>query len=247
MKVLLLGLCAFITAFGTVAYASADQKAATKKKVVILMGPPGSGKGTQAKRVSEKLNIPHISTGDLFRENLSNGTPLGLKVKSYIEAGKLVPDEIVVGMLMDRVTADDCRSGYLLDGFPRSIPQAEALSKELGSDIDLVVINLEVPDDVIVKRIEGRMSCKECGSIFNKYFTPPKQQGVCDNCGGELTHRSDDNAEVVEERLNVYHSQTAPVEKFYSAKGVVETVDGQQAPDAVFNDLMKLFDQRFGT
>ncbi len=241
MKVLLIGLCAFITAVGTVAYAAIDQESSVNKKVVILMGPPGSGKGTQAKKISEKLGIPHISTGDLFRENLSKGTPLGLKVKEYIESGNLVPDEIVVDMLIDRVSSDDCRDGYLLDGFPRSIPQAEALGKELGDNIDLVVINLEVPDDIVVKRIEGRMSCKDCGAIFNKYFTPPQKENICDNCSGELNQRSDDNAKVVGERLKVYHNQTAPVEKFYSAKGVVKTVDGQQSPGAVFNDLMKLF------
>lgn len=243
MKVLFLGLCAFFSAVGTIAYAAIDQDSSpsSKKKVVILMGPPGSGKGTQAKRISEKLGVPHISTGDLFRENLSKGTSLGLKVKQYLDSGKLVPDEIVVDMLADRVALADCRDGYLLDGFPRSIPQAEALSKELGDHIDLVVINLEVPDDIVVKRIEGRRSCKGCGSIFNKYFTPPQKDNICDHCGAELDQRADDNAEVIAERLKVYHEQTAPVEDYYSAKGVVKTVDGQQAPEDVFNDLMKLF------
>lgn len=240
MKVLLLGLCAFITSIGTIAYATLDQNSTLKKKVVIFMGPPGSGKGTQAKKVSEKLNIPHISTGDLFRENLTNGTPLGLKVKGFLESGKLVPDEIVVDMLADRVSSEDCHGGYLLDGFPRSIPQAEALEKELRDNIELIVINLEVPDEIIVKRIEGRRSCSDCGAIFNQYFTPSKKENICDQCGGELKQRSDDNAEVVKERLNVYHNQTAPVENYYSEKGVLKSVNGQQAPDVVFSDLMKI-------
>lgn len=238
MKILLLGLCAFITTFGMVAYAATSQPPAVKKKVVILIGPPGSGKGTQAKKLSAKLSLPHISTGDLFRENLSNGTPLGLKVKGYLESGNLVPDDIVVDMLADRVAAEDCKLGYLLDGFPRSIPQAEALERELGDDVDLVVLSLEVPDEIIVKRIEGRMSCSDCGAIFNKYFTPPNKEGVCDICEGTLSHRSDDNAEVVKERLAVYHKQTAPVIDYYTKKGVVKSVNGEQSPDAVFQDLM---------
>jgi adenylate kinase len=204
------------------------------------MGPPGSGKGTQAKRISKKLGIPHISTGDLFRENLGNGTPLGLKVKGYLESGNLVPDEIVVDMLINRVSADDCQEGYLLDGFPRSTPQAEALEKQLGSDIDLVVINLQVPDDLVFKRIEGRRTCKDCGTIYNKYFTPSKNSDKCDHCNGDLNQRSDDKAEVIEERLKVYHSQTAPVEKFYLAQGVIKNVDGVQDPDAVFDDVIKI-------
>ncbi|MEM1283369.1 MAG: adenylate kinase [Chlamydiota bacterium] len=240
MKVLLLGLCAFITSIGTIAYATMEQNSIPKKKVVIFMGPPGSGKGTQAKKVSEKLNIPHISTGDLFRENLQKGTLIGHKVKEFLDSGKLVPDEIVVDMLAERVSSEDCLGGYLLDGFPRSIPQTEALEKELGDNIELVVINLEVADEMIVKRIEGRRSCSNCGAIFNQYFTPPKIENICDHCGGKLKQRSDDNAQVVKERLNVYHSQTAPVEKYYSAKGVLKSVNGQQSPDIVFSDLMKI-------
>lgn len=242
MKVLLLGLCVFMTAIGAVIYAAIEDHSIAQKKVVILLGPPGSGKGTQAKKISEMLHIPHISTGDLFRENLSKGTPLGLTVKGYLEAGKLVPDEIVVNMLIDRVAREDCQKGYLLDGFPRSIPQAEALDKKLGNDVGLIVINLQVPDEVIVKRIEGRMSCKDCGAIFNKYFDPSKAAGKCDRCNGELQQRSDDNAAIVAERLKVYHSQTAPVEAFYASKGVVKNIDGQQSPEAVFRELMAIFD-----
>ncbi|MEC7839595.1 MAG: adenylate kinase [Chlamydiota bacterium] len=238
MKVLFLGLCAFLTAFGTIAYANVDKGTQKKKNVIILLGPPGSGKGTQAKKITSELNLPHISTGDLFRENLSKGTPLGKKVKSYLESGNLVPDEIVVDMLIDRVQADDCSEGYLLDGFPRSLPQALALEKELGDDVNLIVLNIQVPDESIVKRIEGRMTCKSCGTIFNKYFSPSKTGEVCDRCSGELIHRSDDNAEVVRERLKVYHSQTAPLEEFYAKQKVLTSVNGEQAPEQVFSDLM---------
>ena len=210
-----------------------------KKTVIILLGAPGSGKGTQAKKISEKLNLPHISTGDLFRENLSKGTALGLKVKSYMESGNLVPDEIVIQMLMDRVKADDCKNGYLLDGFPRSIPQAEALQKEFSENTKVIVLNLEVPDEIIVKRIEGRMACKNCGNIYNKYFSPTRINNVCDKCSGELIHRSDDNAVAVEQRLKVYHTQNTPLEKYYKDKGVLKNINGLQDPDKVFNDLIK--------
>ncbi len=238
MQTLVLGLCAFMTAFGTIAYANVNVDAVEKKTVVILLGPPGSGKGTQAEKLSEKLSLPHISTGDLFRENLKSGTPLGLKVKGFLESGNLVPDEIVVDMLIDRVQAPDCKTGYLLDGFPRSLPQARALEKQLGDDVNLIVLNLQVDDEVIVKRIEGRMSCKDCGKINNKYFTPPAKEMMCDICSGELDHRSDDNAEVVAERLKVYHSQTAPLIEFYTAKGVLRSVNGEQDPSKVFQDLL---------
>lgn len=238
MKILLLGMCAFLTFFGSVAYAAASTSE-DKKMVIILLGPPGSGKGTQAKKISEKLSLPHISTGDLFRENLSKGTELGKKVKSYMESGNLVPDEIVIDMLMSRVAAPDCEHGYLLDGFPRSLPQAEALQKQLGSNVKLVVLNIKVDDEAIVKRIEGRMTCDDCGQIYNRYFSPPKTDSVCDLCGGKLSQRSDDNATVIRERLNVYHKQTAPLEGYYQKMGVLHTVNGEQDPNKVFNDLMK--------
>lgn len=239
MKILFLGLCAFLAVLGSVAYAASVVPDPDKKMVIILLGPPGSGKGTQAKKISEKLALPHISTGDLFRENLSKGTELGKRVKSYMESGNLVPDDIVIEMLMARVAQPDCKKGYLLDGFPRSLPQAEALQKQLGEDVNLIVLNIKVDDDVIVKRIEGRMTCDQCGEIYNRYFSPPSHEGVCDQCGGTLGQRSDDNATVIRERLNVYHKQTAPLESFYEKKGVLHTVDGQQNPDVVFNALMK--------
>jgi len=240
MKILLIGLCAFLTAVGSLVYASTAE-AKGKKTVVILLGPPGSGKGTQAKRLSEELNIPHISTGDLFRENLRKQTALGKKVKHYLDSGNLVPDAIVVDMLKERVSQPDCHNGYLLDGFPRTLPQAEELEAILDDHVKLHVINLSVADDLIVKRIEGRLSCTKCGRIYNKYFSPPSHEGTCDECDGELVHRSDDNAEVIKERLKVYHEQTAPLEAYYQKKGVLKTVNGEQNPDAVFEELVQQF------
>lgn len=239
MSKIFLGIFLFLITFITFSMADIAMNSNNQKTVVILLGAPGSGKGTQAKKISEKLNLPHISTGDLFRENLSKGTPLGLKAKSYMESGNLVPDEIVIQMLMDRVKADDCKNGYLLDGFPRSIPQAEALQKEFSENTKVIVLNLQVPDEIIIKRIEGRMTCKDCGNIYNKYFSPTRVDSVCDKCSGELTHRSDDNAAAVEQRLKVYHAQNTPLEKYYEEKGVLKNVNGMQEPDKVFDDLMK--------
>lgn len=238
MKYFLLGLCAFLAFFGSTACA-AESTTTENKMVIILLGPPGSGKGTQAKKISEKLSLPHISTGDLFRENLSRGTELGKKVKSYMESGNLVPDDIVIDMLMNRVAAPDCKKGYLLDGFPRSLPQAEALQKHLGSDVNLVVLNIQVDDEAIVKRIEGRMTCDVCGQIYNRYFNPPQVEGKCDKCDGTLSQRSDDNATVIRERLKVYHEQTAPLEGYYEKMGVLHSVNGEQDPEVVFQQLMK--------
>lgn len=239
MLKLFLGIFAFFLTFVTFSMADTAMNSNNQKTVVILLGAPGSGKGTQAKKISQELNLPHISTGDLFRENLSKGTPLGLKVKSYLESGNLVPDQIVIEMLMDRVKADDCKYGYLLDGFPRSIPQAEALQKEFSDNTKVVVLNLQVPDELIIKRIEGRMTCKDCGNIYNKYFSPVRVDNVCDKCSGELSHRSDDNATAVEQRLKVYHEQNTPLEEYYEKKGILKNVNGQQDPDKVFEDLMK--------
>lgn len=209
-----------------------------KAEVVILLGPPGSGKGTQAVRLAKELNIPHISTGDLFRENMGKNTPLGAKAKGYIAEGKLVPDELVLEMLFDRVSESDAANGYLLDGFPRTVPQAEALDKRLQGE-KLIVLDLEVPDSMIVKRAVGRLTCGDCGKIYNTYFSPPDKENLCDLCGITLTKRADDTAEVVQERLKVYHEQTKPVETFYDKKGLLKRVDGTKTPDDVYQSLLQ--------
>jgi adenylate kinase len=225
--------------FGSFA-AAQDATAAPQQTIVILMGPPGSGKGTQAARLTKDLSIPHISTGDLFRENMNQKTPLGEKAKGFINDGKLVPDELVIDMLKDRISRPDCVKGYLLDGFPRTLPQAEAYESLVPRGVHVIVLNLDVPDDVIVKRIEGRRSCKNCGNIHNIYFSAPAKEGICDKCGGALSQRADDNAEVVQERLRVYHSQTKPLIAYYEKKGLLHTVDGTEAPDVIFQKLLKL-------
>lgn len=207
------------------------------KKVIILLGPPGSGKGTQAVKLSKQQGIPHISTGDLFRENMSKNTPLGQKAKTYIEKGQLVPDGIVLDMVFDRVSKKDCEKGYLLDGSPRTIPQAEALDRLL-KDEKVIVLNLDVSDDLIVKRISGRLTCSKCGNVHNLYFSPPAE-GKCEKCGSELVQRQDDAAPVVLERLKVYHEQTKPVISYYNKKKVLTTINGEKDPDQVFISLLK--------
>ncbi len=211
------------------------------KTVIILLGPPGSGKGTQAKRLSAELKIPHISTGDLFRENLSKDTNLGKKAKEYIHAGKLVPDELVIEMLMDRIRRSDCDNGYLLDGFPRTIPQAEVIDRfleELGNRTS--VLNLDVADDNVIKRISGRLTCSQCGHLHNRYFSPPTHEGLCDLCGAQLLQRADDKQEIVEERLRVYKAQTEPLINHYKVKGILADVDGELEPETVFYSLLAL-------
>ena len=206
--------------------------------VVILLGAPGAGKGTQAVRLSKACGLPHVATGDLFREHLSNGTPFGMKAKEYMDAGKLVPDAVVLDMLAERVGQPDCASGYLLDGFPRTLAQAEALEERLGEGTSVRVFNLEVADEVIVRRAAGRLLCKSCGNIQHKEFKPPAKEGVCDNCGGELYQRKDDAPEVVRKRLEVYHEETRPLVSFYEERGVLETVDGERAPEEVYETLL---------
>lgn len=207
--------------------------------VLILLGAPGAGKGTQAVRLSSALSLPHVSTGDLFRANLKEGTELGERAKTYMNAGKLVPDELVLEMLFDRVAADDCAGGYLLDGFPRTLPQASALDAALEEKgVSALALNIEVPDSKVVDRISGRRSCRDCGNIHHVTFSPPAVEGACDNCGGELYQRDDDNATVVAERLATYHELTAPLIEHYSNKGVCQSVDGDQHPDQVFEALM---------
>ena len=207
-----------------------------------MLGAPGAGKGTQAKMIAEKYGIPHISTGDIFRYNIKNGTELGKEAKKYMDQGLLVPDELTVKILLDRVAQDDCKNGYVLDGFPRTIPQAEVLEEaltKLGDRIDYA-INVEVPDENIVKRMGGRRACVNCGATYHIEHVPPKKEGICDNCGSELILRDDDKPETVKNRLSVYHKQTQPLIDFYNGKGVLRTVDGTVDMKDVFNAIVAI-------
>lgn len=234
-KVLFGILAAALSVIG--AYAVMENSQSTKQ-VIILLGPPGSGKGTQAKRLTQLLSIPQISTGDLFRENINKNTSVGQKAKGFIDAGKLVPDEVVLEMLLTRVSQTDCANGYILDGFPRTIPQAEVLDQYLFTQqAQQRVLNLAVSEDVVIKRISGRLSCQKCGNIHNIYFSPPTIEGKCDKCGGDLIQRSDDRPEVVKERLRVYTEQTEPLIKYYDKKGVLITLDGEQNPEVLFQQI----------
>lgn len=209
---------------------------------IIMLGAPGAGKGTQAKMIAEKYGIPHISTGDIFRYNIKNGTELGKEAKKYMDQGLLVPDELTVKILLDRVAQDDCKNGYVLDGFPRTIPQAEVLEEaltKLGDRIDYA-INVEVPDENIVKRMGGRRACVNCGATYHIEHVPPKKEGICDNCGSELILRDDDKPETVKNRLSVYHKQTQPLIDFYNGKGVLRTVDGTVDMKDVFNAIVSI-------
>lgn len=203
---------------------------------IIMLGAPGAGKGTQAKMIADKYGVPHISTGDIFRANIKNGTELGMEAKKYMDQGLLVPDELTVRILLDRVAQDDCKNGYVLDGFPRTIPQAEVLDSELtklGDHIDYA-INVDVPDENIVKRMSGRRACLTCGATYHIEHVPPKKEGICDVCGSELVLRDDDKPETVKNRLNVYREQTQPLIDFYTEKGVLKTVDGTVPMEEVF-------------
>ncbi len=193
---------------------------------LILLGAPGAGKGTQAEKICEKLSIPAISTGNIIREALKNGTEMGLKAKSFIDAGQLVPDEVVIGIIKDRLAQNDCANGFILDGFPRTIPQAEALD-EMGVEIDKV-IDIEVPDEKITERMSGRRVCKECGASYHLVYKKPEKEGVCNLCGGELVQRKDDHPDTVLDRLKVYHEQTEPLKDFYAKKGKLRIVEGQE-------------------
>ena len=207
---------------------------------IIFFGAPGAGKGTQAEIVSKKLGIPTVSTGNMIREAIKNGTEMGKSAKSYIDAGSLVPDEVVIGIIKDRLDKDDCENGFILDGFPRTIPQAEALEK-MGVKID-VVLNIEVSDDAIIRRMSGRRTCLKCGATYHVDYNPSKTEGICDNCGAELTVRKDDDPEVVKNRLTVYHNETEPLKDFYSKKGLLKTVIGQEE----LSDTTKLTAEALG-
>ncbi len=209
---------------------------------IIMLGAPGAGKGTQAKMIAEKYSIPHVSTGDIFRANIKNGTELGKQAKEYMDAGKLVPDELTVRILLDRVAQDDCKNGYVLDGFPRTIPQAEVLEDaltKLGDKIDYAV-NVDVPDENIVRRMSGRRACLKCGATYHIEHIPPKQEGICDTCGSELVLRDDDKPETVLNRLKVYHDQTQPLIDFYTERNVLKTVDGTKDMTDVFADIISI-------
>ncbi|OCA81001.1 adenylate kinase [Bacillus sp. FJAT-27225] len=209
---------------------------------LVLMGLPGAGKGTQAEKIVERYNIPHISTGDMFRAAMKEGTELGLKAKAYMDEGALVPDEVTIGIVRERLSKDDCNNGFLLDGFPRTVPQAEALEgilSELSKKIDYV-LNIVVDKSILMERLTGRRICKSCGATYHLVFNPPKKEGVCDRCGGELYQRADDNAETVQNRLNVNLAQSKPLLDFYSEKGYLRNIDGQREISEVFADIESL-------
>lgn len=209
---------------------------------IIMLGAPGAGKGTQAKMIAEKYSIPHVSTGDIFRANIKDQTELGMEAKKYMDQGLLVPDELTVKILLDRVAKDDCRNGYVLDGFPRTIPQAEVLDKavsELNESIDFA-INVDVKDENIVKRMSGRRACLKCGATYHIEHIPPKKEGICDKCGSELVLRDDDKPETVQKRLNVYHEQTQPLIDYYNKKGILKEVDGSQDMKDVFSAIVAI-------
>lgn len=212
---------------------------------IVLMGLPGAGKGTQADKIVEKYGIPHISTGDMFRAAIKDGTELGVKAKSFMDQGALVPDEVTIGIVRERLSKPDCDEGFLLDGFPRTVPQAEALDallKDLGKSIEHV-LDIEVETDELVARLSGRRICKECGTSYHLIFNPPKVEGVCDKDGGELYQRADDNPDTVMNRLEVNMNQTAPLLDFYSEKGVLTKINGQQDINLVFKDLDAILQQ----
>ena len=209
---------------------------------IIMLGAPGAGKGTQAKMIAEKCGIPHISTGDIFRANIKNGTELGAKAKEYMDKGLLVPDELVCDLVVDRIQQADCEKGYILDGFSRTIPQAEALEAALNAieqKLDYA-IDIDVPDENIINRMSGRRACVGCGATYHVLFNPTKVEGKCDVCGESLILRDDDKPETVKKRLDVYHTQTQPLIDFYTERKVLVEVDGTQSMDKVFDDIMKI-------
>jgi len=211
--------------------------------IIVLLGPPGCGKGTQAQKLMEAMKIPQISTGDMLRKALKDGTSLGLEAKKYMESGQLVPDSLVINIMKDRIKSSDCSDGFILDGFPRSIPQAEALDrmlKEVGKKID-IAINFDVPEDELILRISGRRSCPKCGAMYHIKFSPPKTDGICDKCGERLYQRADDNETTVKNRLKVYNDQTAPLIDYYSKAGILKNIAaGGGTPDSVFEKVKDL-------
>jgi len=209
---------------------------------IIMLGAPGAGKGTQAKRIAKKYDIPHISTGDIFRANIKEKTELGNKAKEYMDRGELVPDDITIGMLLDRIHKDDCKNGFVLDGFPRTIPQAESLTRalsELGEKIDYAV-NIDVPDESIITRMSGRRACLSCGATYHIVYSAPKAKDVCDTCGNKLVIRDDDKPETVKKRLEIYHDQTQPLIDYYKNEKILASVDGTKDMEEVFIDIISV-------
>lgn len=209
---------------------------------IIMLGAPGAGKGTQAKKIADKYQIPHISTGDIFRANIKNGTELGKKAKTYMDQGLLVPDELVVDLVVDRLAQEDCANGCVLDGFPRTIPQAESLDAALAAKGDAIdyAIDVDVPDENIINRMSGRRACVACGATYHIVHIPTKVEGVCDRCGENLILRDDDKPETVKKRLDVYHEQTQPLIDYYTSKNVLKSVDGTQDMEAVFQAIVDI-------
>ena len=209
---------------------------------IIMLGAPGAGKGTQAKKIADKYSVPHISTGDIFRANIKEGTELGKKAKTYMDQGLLVPDELVVELVVDRVAKDDCKNGYVLDGFPRTIPQAEALDKALEAKGDKMeyAINVEVPDENIIKRMSGRRACVSCGATYHLVHIPPKKEDTCDTCEAKLILRDDDKPETVKKRLDIYHEQTQPLIDYYTEKKILHEVDGTVDMAEVFAAIVEV-------
>ncbi len=208
---------------------------------IVFLGAPGAGKGTQAKKIADELSIPHISTGDIFREAIDSETPLGKEAKKYVEQGKLVPDEIVSGIVKERLSQDDCASGFILDGYPRTLPQGESLQetlKEIQRELS-VVLYLEVNRDELIQRLTGRRICRNCGEIYHVMYSASKEEGICDKCGGELYQRKDDSAETVGERLDVYFTQTEPLVKYYEEQGLLKRVAGEHSPKEVTDSILQ--------
>ena len=211
---------------------------------IIMLGAPGAGKGTQAIRIAEKYEIPHISTGDIFRSNVKEGTELGKKAKFYMDQGLLVPDELTTDLVVSRIQQDDCANGYVLDGFPRTIPQAVCLTRALKNLDDRIdyALNIDVTDESIVNRMSGRRACVNCGETYHLQYMPPKQEGICDRCGAKLILRDDDRPETVQRRLDVYHEQTQPLIDYYENEGILVQVDGLQTPDEVFESIVSILE-----
>lgn len=221
----------------------AEEKATPTPMVLILLGPPGSGKGTQAAMLKDKYHLPHISTGDLLRDHIRRGTDLGKKAQVYIDKGQLVPDSLIMDLLFDRVSQKDCTKGYILDGFPRTLPQAESLQAKLKGRVTPIIINLDLKDSIIIERLSKRVSCEKCGTPYHLTNSPPKVKDICDKCSGHLIQRSDDTKEVISKRLKVYHDQTSPLIHFYESLKLLHTVSCEQPIEKVFADIMSQMDK----